>query len=187
MDIIVCGFSPRIHDFPEEMLANHFVLGVNKTPDIPKIRRHLNAYINWDSHLLEAYPACFNELTCPKYLRGDMRGVKHFFSETPGDYHFYETAGDGPMPLRMRDPLKLKIRSSVATAACNLAYLLEANRIILAGIDFVGDKRADGSFYKDNLMEKSVGFVNEYFRDFPIRVCKTYKESRLELPWINLQ
>lgn len=187
---IIAGYSPRLNEVPVEFYTTGRVIGVNQT--YRQINKYLDAWLLWDHHITTTHKEmhdAIETIQAPKFIRNDDGGNNW---QKWGSYRgifWYEGSDNQPLhtlPLTWENPLRLKISGSSITAACNLALILGATEIILVGIDFIGNKRLGGWEYPINDLDKMCQYACKYFKDFPIPVYKTVKESKLSLPLMNL-
>ncbi|HIG58750.1 MAG TPA: hypothetical protein EYQ21_05075 [Flavobacteriales bacterium] len=185
---IVAGYSPRLSEVPEEFYDTGIVIGVNQT--YRQINSYLDAWLLWDHHITTTHKEMHDVIEivrCPKFIRDDEGGNnQHKWGKERGIF-WYSDAGRNLLPLIWGPPnLQLKLAGSSITAAANLALILGATEIVLVGIDFIGNQRLKGFTYPGDDLGHLCQLANTFFKDFPIPIYKTVKESMLSLPLMNL-
>lgn len=189
--VIVGGASPAIHGLPAEFLSTGQVIGINAWP----IERHCDYWIgldtglNWRKYYLDSHypelPKFLKTLDVPKFMRLPNKDSEAFVPAGAGI--FFEKPHAGKIPATWDGTLQFT--SSTALAAINLGIVLGASEIVLYGVDFVGDERADGSRYSvPGLWEQHRHEINSLIRRFNdiVPVYKTNPESWLDCPLMEV-
>lgn len=149
--VIVGGLSPYRNHLPVSLFETGRVIGINQWPKWWPC----NYWIALDTEQIFT-PAPGWEGFADTTLR-TMQAVRFLRRRNPGtDPHIVipEDAADywvshapiGSIPVSLDGwNQTLHWRSSTATAAIHLALLLGASEVVLAGVDFIGSQKCDGS------------------------------------------
>ncbi len=176
------GFSPHVLRLPQEYLKTGFVIGVNQWPTL----HPCDYWIALDTHnwptLFKDWLTGCNALTFMRE-KNSRAGEKHV-PEDAVDYWFKKAD-----TLQTEWTGRLDWESTTAMAAVNLAIVLGASEVVLYGVDFVGDGRADGGGYSragfwDAHREPINRFLARVQQHVPI--FKTHSGSWLECPYIDI-
>lgn len=190
--VIVGGWSPHIHSLPREFLQTGKVIGINQWgAELPcDYWIGLDTGVNWEKHFLDTkpeyahLPKFLRTLNCPRFMRKPYPDSEAFVPEEAGVF-FDKVPHDAALPEEWNGTLKWI--SSTAMAAIHLAIIMGASEVVLYGVDFVGNDRADGSSYpseKGDFWRVHKENVNNLVRLFQqyVPVYKLHPESWLECP-----
>ena len=179
--VIVGGASLQLPHLPPELLNTGVVIGINSWPKT----RPCDYWIALDTgKLFRQEEAFIRSITCPRIMRRPNPTTESY---VPDDLaHWYDKAKD-TVPTTWQN--QLKFVSSTALAAINFAIVLGASEVVLYGVDFVGDGRADGSKYgKADFWGIHKDGINKLLREFReyVPVYKLHPESWLDCPLFDL-
>lgn len=188
--VIVGGASPFIHSLPSCFLDTGKIIGINRWAEFYPCDAWigLDTGLNWDKYGHLWLPG----LQCPKFMRTPNRDTESHVPPDAADFYFDEVQDRIPV---IWDGT-LRWRSSTALAAINLAIIFGAREVVLYGVDFVGDTRADGTSYPIGLHGPDKAFwdvhlegINVLMRQFAelVPIYKTNPESPLEVPYMSLE
>ncbi len=191
--VIVGGYSPRINDVDPEFLKTGAIIGVKGWAKV----HPCDYWIGLDTGLIykrdfddkdaryKDYPKYVRDITAPKFLRKPNPSSETF---VPSDFGiFFEKAHQGTVPTKWNKTLQFS--NTTATAAISLAIVLGATEVVLVGVDFIGDTRADGSRYvKEDFWNPHLAAINNHlvrFQSF-VKIYKTHPDSKLECPYMEV-
>jgi len=189
--VIVGGYSPAIHVLPREFLATGTVIGINRWgAELPcDYWIGLDTGMNWRKYHSQEHhpelPKFLRTLKAPKFMRLPNKDSEQFVPADAGI--FFEKAHAGKIPTEWDGTLQFQ--SSTAMAAINLAIILDAEEIVLYGVDFVGHERADGSEYTvPNIWDQHKHEINSLVRRFNelVPVFKTHPDSWLDCEFMEV-
>lgn len=180
---IVLGHSPhRIQD--PAFYRSGIVLAVNSTVLDPGTEAMANWFACWDTHTV-ATELALKPLktwlldpnnTMPKFLRYNLEAWEEL--REARNLLWFHDAGDNYTGC-----FNVRLANNICTGAADILQKMGCHEIILTGVDFVSDHRADGQFWGDEEKRaETVRFVNDYFASFPVPVYKTHIASPLNLP-----
>lgn len=188
---IIGGASPHIRNLPSSLLETGFIIGINKwAAEYPcNYWIGLDTGVNWRKYVLNdgkypKEPKFLKALTCPKFMRQPNISSESFVPEDAGI--FFTTAQGKEIPTKWDG--RLRWESSTAMAAINLAIILGASEVVLYGVDFVGNARADGSeYHRPDFWEQHKEPINRLLRDYQelVPVYKTNPDSWLDCPLLE--
>lgn len=189
--VIVGGYSPAIRVLPREFLSTGAVIGINHwAAELPcDYWIGLDTGLNWHKYYDETeypeLPKFLRTLKAPKFMRLPNKDSEQFVPADAGI--FFEKPHAGKIPTHWDGTLQFC--ASTAMAAINLAIVLGASEIVLYGVDFVGNERADGSSYViPDLWEQHKEDINALLRRFQehVPVYKTHPDSWLDCPYLEV-
>ena len=153
--VIVGGYSPTLAFLPLDHLIENPVIGVNKFGydygDYCNYWLGCDTGLNWEkwaestNPLYEKEPKFLKDLKIPKLMRTPNQDTEAFVPKDAGI--FFDESKNCPLETTWQN--KLQWQSSSAMAAVHFAIILGAKEIVLYGVDFIGNKRADNSRYPD--------------------------------------
>lgn len=200
---VILGHSPKVEDVHEKFLKNKTVIAVNQVPKIKKLVKYIDHWIVWDDHpntfleTEEVFKAIENDITnygrIAIWLRLSERSYERSLGWSKylqGLINWYEDAGqhtDYKKDLRgEQGNLKLKLYANVSEVAIHLAWNLGAKEVILVGVDFLTDRRADGTkFYGGD--PNTIKTINKSYKKLSrhVKIFKTMGRSPLQVPLFN--
>lgn len=187
---LVGGYSPHLFLLPAELLNTGKVIGVNlwgkERPcdywialDTFRLMQKQDPWLDWVSKI-----DAIRCMRAPKSNEELAMNIPHDAVDL-----WFTQAPQGVIPTGLEDDaLKLQWTSSTAMAAINLAIVLGGEEVVLYGVDFVGDGRADGSTYpKDQFWERHKTAINTMLGEFQkhIKIYKTHPGSWLDCPLLG--
>lgn len=174
--MIVGGFSPHIFIADKRILELGPIIGINRWP----MFHHCDYWIALDSGVAYRDFYWLPWLTVPKYMRTPNPHTEAFVPKDLADYWFDTADNHGDVPRKWNGTLAWT--SSTALAAINLAIVLGAENIILFGVDFVGDQRADGHQYRLNMWDDHQQNINILLNKFKsyANIYRTHPDSWLD-------
>lgn len=190
--VLIGGSSPHIFNLPINLLKSGPVIGINRWgADFHcDYWIGLDTGLNWEKYYLDSkpeyehLPKFLKTLEVPKFMRKPNKCTETFVPPDAG--HFFEQA-HGDIPTEWNETLKWE--SSTALAAINLAIVLGAAEVVLFGVDFVGDQRADGtSYHRPDFWAEHKAPINRLlcrFQEF-VTIYKTNPASWLECPLLEV-
>lgn len=188
---VILGSSPnrKMTHNVTGLILDSTVIGLNRVrgESFP-----LDHWIVWDTHDMQNDPEMAEIIRKVNHhgwgttwfrenslsLDGRPQGLPPFFR-----YQLYREAAQGEdwtQPC-FDGKLKLPCRGSVCTTASALAYLLGATEIWLVGVDFASPGPTPD--WTPEVLAQTAKFVNEFYKDFPIPVYKTFNGGPLELEY----
>lgn len=178
----VGGSSPHIFSLDKAMLDTGKIIGINAWPEYHYCDYWigLDTGVNWDKfHWLPW-------LCVPKYMRTPNKDTEKHVPPDAADFWFNQPASRDYIPTKWEGLLRWE--SSTAMAAINLAIILGASEVVLYGVDFVGDDRADGHRYMAGLWEQHREPINNLLRRFQeiVPIYKLHPESWLDCPLLEV-
>ncbi len=189
--VIVGGFSPAIRALPRDVLSTGQIIGINHwAAEFPcDYWIGLDTGLNWHKYHDETeyleLPKFLRTLKVPQFMRLPNPDSEAFVPHDAGI--FFEKPHAGRIPTEWDGTLQFT--ASTALAAINLAIVLGASEVVLYGVDFVGNSRADGSDYGiPDLWEQHREGINALMRRFQeiIPIYKTHPDSWLDCPFMEL-
>lgn len=190
--VIIGGYSPAIHSLPRTFLSTGKIIGVKRwAEDFPcDYWIGLDTGLNWRRYWMDdpKYPTTrkfLRELKVPKFMRLPNKDSEAFVPDDAGI--FFQKPHAGKIPTQWDGTLQFT--SSTAMAAINLGIVLGAKEIVLCGVDFVGEERADGSRYTvPGLWDQHKHEINSLVRRFNeiVPVYKTHPASWLDCPLMEI-
>lgn len=152
---IIGGASPAVLLLPREFLDTGRVIGLNRWPaqfDRCDYWLGLDTGVNCRKWFLDDpkwpdEPKFLRSLDCPLFMRAPNPDTERI--EMPSGVVLFDRKPADIVPLDWPpgERLRLAWASSSAMAAISLAIIGGAREVVLFGVDFVGDGRADGTRY----------------------------------------
>lgn len=182
--LIIGGYSPLLFCVPKAVFELGPVIGINLYGrDLP-----CDYWIASDTFRWHEWKEWMEAMQAVKFLRKPNRDVpiEADIPDSAADYWFDVTQEDVPTTWTGT----LGYVSSTALSAISLAIVLGASDTILAGVDFVGSMRADGSSYgKSDFWAPHMAGINELLQKYQrhIKIWKTHPDSPLECPLLDLK
>lgn len=178
---IIGGFSPHVFELPPELFRTGKVIAINEWPlNFPQYP--FDYWIALDTFRWAEWKDWMREIDAIKAMRAP-RSEQELAMGIPDDAAdlWFTQAPKNTFPTEWNGTLQWV--SSTALAAINLAIVLGASEVVLAGVDFVGQGRADGSeYHKPDFWEYHKGGINNLIRQYQqaVPIYKTHPNSWLE-------
>lgn len=188
---VVLGNSPHRLNTPNltQLILASTVIGVNRAPlyGIP-----LDHWVVWDTHDMMEDREMVRALRVihssayKAWLRISSTDIREKFPPfLSRKTEWFDGAVQGEDWQKQRQwfkkPYRIPCRGSVCTSAAAIAYLQGADEVWLVGVDFATPGPTPD--WTRETLETTAKFVNEFFKDFPIPVYKTYNGGPLDLPY----
>ena len=184
--IIIGGGSPNIFHLPAEILNTGPVIGVNKWYKV-----HPERMDYWICADTGAFYRDFKDdiplIKCPKFMRKRQMTDPEEACVPEGIADFwFETTPGFDLPCYKWWDESLRMVSTTATAAIDLARIMGASEIVLYGVDICGRTHFDGEDYGFDWTLHAEQF-NRLLRELKkyVPIYKTNPDSPIDCPMLE--
>ena len=181
---IIGGYSPEINKLSPEVLSTGRVIGINLWGK----DRPCDFWIALDTFRWHEWKGWIQNLDAVRAMRSPNKADprEESIPADAADLWFDQSEG-GKIPTHWEG--RLRFESSTAMAAISLAIVMGATEIILYGVDFMGQGRADGSEYRfPDFWDRHQEPINKLMADFQqhATIYKTNAYSWLNCPYMEV-
>lgn len=186
--VIVAGFSRHVSVLDPALLKTGPVIGVNEAPRIIPSDYWLALdtgiiYTLWQER--DERFTFLDDLQAPRFMRQPNPLTE---AHVPNDWAiWFGKPNPGMVTRRWGEGLRWS--GSSALAAVHLAIIMGAREVVLYGVDFVGNGRADGTDYGDFTWDGHRDGINRLMAQFQqiIPIYKLHPESWLSCPMLTTE